>query len=77
MKTTVRGFLAMTALAAVMAGAAGAALPPEIENPECLGIRKQPYHATLMPYATVEQAVAARRFASPNCRVLNGAWKFH
>jgi beta-galactosidase len=56
---------------------AGAALPPEIENPECLGINKQPYHATLMTYATLKQALAGRRLESPNCRVLNGLWKFN
>lgn len=56
---------------------AGASLPPEIENPECLGINKQPYHATLMPYATLDQALAGKRLESPNCRVLNGTWKFN
>ncbi|HNX34211.1 MAG TPA: glycoside hydrolase family 2 TIM barrel-domain containing protein [Kiritimatiellia bacterium] len=55
----------------------GAALPPEIENPECLGINKQPYHATLMPYATLRQALAGKRLESPHCRVLNGQWKFN
>ena len=55
----------------------GAALPPEIENPECLGINKQPYHATLMPYATFEQALAGKRLESPFCRPLNGMWKFN
>lgn len=55
----------------------GAALPPEIENPECLGINKQPYHATLMPYATLEQALEGKRLESPFCRPLNGLWKFN
>ncbi len=54
-----------------------AALPPEIENPECLGINKQPYHATLMPYATLEQALAGKRLESPFCQLLNGTWKFN
>jgi beta-galactosidase len=57
--------------------AIAASLPPEIETPECLGINKEPHHAVLMPYATFEQAVAARRYASPYCRLLNGVWKFH
>ncbi len=61
----------------LMALSSAAELPPEIENPECLGINKQPYHATLMPYATLEQALAANRHASPYCRLLNGTWKFH
>ncbi len=56
---------------------ANAALPPEIENPECLGLNKQPYHATLMPYATVEQALAGKRLESSLCRPLNGLWKFN
>ena len=54
----------------------GAALPPEIENPECLGINKQPYHATLMTYPTLKQALAGKRLESSSCRVLNGIWKF-
>ena len=56
---------------------AGAALPPEIENPECLGINKQPNHATLMPYATLKQALAGQRLESPFCQPLNGMWKFN
>ena len=30
-------------------GQNNAPIPPEIENPELLGINKEPYHATLMP----------------------------
>jgi beta-galactosidase len=52
-------------------------LPPEIENPECLGINKQPAHATLMPYASLKEALAAKRDASSFCRSLNGMWKFN
>jgi beta-galactosidase len=55
----------------------GAPIPPEIENEQMLGINKEPPHATLMPYATVEQALAAKRFSSPYCKVLNGQWKFN
>ena len=54
-----------------------AALPPEIENPECLGINKEPYHATLMPYASLEQALKPKRMDSSFCRLLNGTWKFN
>jgi beta-galactosidase len=73
------GILAMMLPMAAVAMALGsdAPLPPEIENPECLGINKEPFHATLMPYATLEQALAADRHASPYCRLLNGTWKFH
>jgi len=67
----------LTALLVIGTLRAGAALPPEIENPECLGVNKQPYHATLMPYATLKQALAGKRLDSPNCRVLNGLWAFH
>ena len=54
-----------------------AALPPEIENPECLGINKEPAHATLMPYAHLQQALAAKRMESSFCQLLNGTWKFN
>ncbi len=33
---------------------AQAALPSELEDPECLGINKQPAHATLMPYGNLK-----------------------
>jgi beta-galactosidase len=54
-----------------------ASIPPEIENPELLGINKEPYHATLMPYANLEEALLAKRSASSLCRSLNGNWKFN
>ena len=46
-------FLACLALAAPLT-ADDAGIPPEIENEQALGINKQPYHATLMPYAARE-----------------------
>ena len=52
-------------------------VPPEIENPEILGVNKLPYHATLMPYANRVEALAAKRSASSFSRSLNGPWKFH
>lgn len=54
-----------------------APIPSEIENPELLGINKEPYHATLMPYANLQEALVAKRHASSLCRSLNGAWKFN
>ena len=57
--------------------AADAPIPPEIENEQILGIGKEPAHATLMPYATLQEALAANRHASSYCRSLNGPWKFH
>ena len=56
---------------------AQAPLPAEIENPECLGVNKQPFHATLMPYASLKEALVARRADSSFSRSLNGMWKFH
>src|ERR1035438_3660854 len=56
---------------------AQAPLPAEIENPECLGINKEPFHATLMPYANLKEALVARRDASTFSRSLNGLWKFN
>ena len=55
----------------------GAPIPPEIENPELLGINKEPYHATLMPYANLQEALVAKRHASSLCQSLNGLWKFN
>ncbi len=55
----------------------GAPIPPEIENPELLGINKEPWHATLMPYANLQEALVAKRHASSLCKSLNGQWKFN
>jgi beta-galactosidase len=52
-------------------------LPPEIENPECIGINKLPAHASLMPYANLKEALVANRHASGYSRSLNGNWKFN
>ncbi|HVJ09031.1 MAG TPA: glycoside hydrolase family 2 TIM barrel-domain containing protein [Acidisarcina sp.] len=52
-------------------------VPSEIENEQLLGINKQPYHATLMPYPDRAEAVKANRMASTWARSLNGLWKFH
>lgn len=73
------GIFTMTSLMAVAAASAAwsAALPPEIENPQCLGVNKEPYHATLMPYGNLTEALAANRHSSTWCRSLNGSWKFN
>ena len=55
----------------------GAPVPPEIQNPELTGINKEPAHATLMPYATIDEAFTANRHVSTFCRSLNGMWKFN
>jgi beta-galactosidase len=54
-----------------------APIPSELEDPTCLGINKEPYHATLMPYADLKEALLANRHASSLCRSLNGQWKFN
>ncbi len=56
---------------------AGKDFPYEIEDPECLGINKEPAHATLMPYGSLNEALVAKRHASSYCRSLNGMWKFN
>ena len=40
---------------------ADAPLPPELENERVLNVNKEPPHATLMPYADLGEALAARR----------------
>jgi len=55
----------------------GAPVPPEIENPEILGINKEAAHATLMVYGNQAEAFKANRHASSFCRSLNGMWKFN
>lgn len=52
-------------------------IPKEIEDPQCIGINKQPAHATLMPYADLGEALKANRRASSYARTLNGLWKFN
>jgi beta-galactosidase len=63
--------------AGLLASASAASLPREIEDPQCLGINKEPWHATLMPYANMQEALAANRHASSFCCSLNGPWKFN
>jgi len=52
-------------------------IPKEIEDPECIGINKQPAHSTLMPYANLAEALKANRHASTYAKTLNGMWKFN
>lgn len=46
-------------------------------NPEIFHLNRLDPHATLMPYATVEEALAGNRGSSPFYMPLNGSWKFH
>lgn len=52
-------------------------VPKEIEDPENIGINKEPAHATLMPYASLKEALTANRHASTYSKSLNGMWKFN
>lgn len=54
-----------------------ASLPPEIEDEQVLSINTEPWHATLMPYGDLKQALAGVRHDSSFSRSLNGNWKFH
>lgn len=54
-----------------------ASIPIEIEDPELLGINKEPAHATLMVYGSLEEAIKGNRHASSFCKSLNGLWKFN
>lgn len=54
-----------------------ASVPKEIEDPENIGINKEASHATLMPYGSLKEALAAKRQASSFSRSLNGLWKFN
>jgi beta-galactosidase len=47
------------------------------ENPLINSINREPMHATLMPYESLEKALTARRFESAFCKTLNGQWKFN
>ena len=49
----------------------------EWQDPTVIGRHKQPAHATLTPFATVEQALEGTREASPFFQSLNGDWTFH
>ncbi len=46
------------------------------QDPAVIGRHKQPAHATLTPFATVEQALEGTREASPFFQSLNGEWRF-
>ena len=52
-------------------------VPKEIEDPQCIGIHKEAAHATLMPYASLTEALKANRRASTYALSLNGMWKFN
>ena len=67
----------LLSLACAAGCVAATASADDWQDPAVIGRHKQPAHATLMPYATVEQALEGRREASPFYRSLNGDWRFH
>lgn len=69
--------LALTGIGNAQTLRPGIDYPTEIENPEITGINKEAYHATLMPYASLQEALRANRKASTYARSLNGNWKFN
>ena len=50
---------------------------PEWQDPRIININTEPTHATLMPFASVEQALQLKDKESPYFRSLNGEWKFN
>jgi beta-galactosidase len=46
------------------------------ENPEVVGINKNPPHATMIPYPDERTALENNRLNSPEFQLLNGYWKF-
>ena len=69
--------LGLLTCAITLFAAADPSVPPEIENESVLRVGAEPPHATLMPYATLEQALGGKRRESPFARDLNGMWKFN
>jgi beta-galactosidase len=67
-----------TALLLTLASIRAAPLstPDDWQDQTVIGRNTQPAHATLMPYATIEQALEGAREASPFYQSLNGDWKF-
>lgn len=56
--------------------ASGAELMNDWENPAVTARNKEPAHATLMPFASIERA-SLDKTQSPFFQNLNGQWKFH
>jgi beta-galactosidase len=51
--------------------------PPDWENCAVIGINKEPAHCTLMPFNTIDKAIAGDVEQSANYQSLNGRWQFH
>ncbi|MEO7769235.1 MAG: glycoside hydrolase family 2 TIM barrel-domain containing protein [Ferruginibacter sp.] len=61
----------------VLSASDTAFVPKEIEDPQNIGINKEASHASLMPFGSMKEALAANRSASSFSRSLNGMWKFN
>jgi beta-galactosidase/beta-glucuronidase len=46
------------------------------ENPQLTGRNKEPAHATFVPYASYQEALAGDRYAARWVRLLTGQWRF-
>lgn len=62
---------------AILLWVTSSAQTPEWEDHQVNNRNEEPAHCTLMPYASIEQAVKGAREASPHYQCLNGNWKFH
>ena len=49
---------------------------PDWENSELIGRGKEPAHATLIPYKTINEALEEHE-SSSHYKSLNGNWKFN
>ncbi len=52
-------------------------MPHDWEDPQVVGRRKEPAHATFLPYHDFQSALSDNREASRYFKLLNGGWKFH
>ena len=71
-----RNSIAFVVFSVVMSTASFAALP-DWEDPVMIGMNKEPAHATLMPYESIDTALKLDRQGSPFYQSLNGEWKFN
>jgi len=49
---------------------------PTGKNPQVLSRRREPAHASLIPYQDADTALAGERGSSKYFKLLNGAWQF-
>ena len=75
------GVAALSALLALATAPGATDAPEEWQDPAVSGRNREPAHATMLPYATVEQALEGTREASPFFLSLKRGggrgWKFH